>query len=653
MLSAKSKRAQLAFGVSALALLALGSAAAGHDDHDGAFHGPATRTPIKHVITIMPENRSFDHVYGLYKPRHGQTISNLLTKGILNADGTPGPNFSKSAQFQVGPQGSYFISASSHDKLPYVTLPTPQLAGTPKDAFSGLPPFSSLIFPDAVLQLIEPVLSAQNIGLLRTGASGLPSTTGIDTRVTDAAMLASGPYQLTGPTMPYDSYTGDTTHRFFQMWQQSDCSLSHASKDNPSGCLNDLYPFAVTTDSPNSDSGGNSMAMLNVNNGDAPLFKKLADEYTIGDNFHQPHMGGTMHGHAMLMTGDSYFFTDANGKPAVPPASVIANPNPRPGTTNNYTVDGNWMNCSDKSQPGIAPIANYLASLELKTNCEPNAYYTINNTGPGFHLDGSLVTSGQFVPPQTRRTIGDALNDKGISWAYYGGALKARARLEQNPTSQDIRDQIGVAYCDICNAFQYSKSIMTDPAQRAAHLKDLTDLISDIDNGTLPAVSFAKPDGIMDGHPQSSKLDLFEGQLQFILDHLHANPKLEAETAIFIVFDEGGGLYDSGYIQPLDFFGDGPRIPFVVISPYSRGGKVVHTYYDHVSVLKFIERNWGLKPLTKRSRDNLPNPETRHGNEYVPVNSPAIGDLFEMFDFGRDADDDHDRDDDHGHYGRS
>jgi len=65
----------------------------------------------------------------------------------------------------------------------------------------------------------------------------------------------------------------------------------------------------------------------------------------------------------------------------------------------------------------------------------------------------------------------------------------------------------------------------------------------------------------------------------------------------------------------------------IVVSPYSRGGHISHTYTDHVSTMKFIERNWGLRPVTQRSRDNLPNPIT-HDNPYVPVNSPAIGDLF-------------------------
>jgi phospholipase C len=49
--------------------------------------------------------------------------------------------------------------------------------------------------------------------------------------------------------------------------------------------------------------------------------------------------------------------------------------------------------------------------------------------------------------------------------------------------------------------------------------------------------------------------------------------------------------------------------------------------------LKFIERNWQLLPLTGRSRDNFPNPRADKDNPYVPVNSPAIGDLFDMFDF--------------------
>ena len=139
----------------------------------------------------------------------------------------------------------------------------------------------------------------------------------------------------------------------------------------------------------------------------------------------------------------------------------------------------------------------------------------------------------------------------------------------------------------------------------------------------------------MDGHPSSSKLDLYESYVKNILIKLQANPALAASTAVMVTFDEGGGYYDSGYIQPVDFFGDGTRIPLIVVSPYTTGGKVNHGYADHVSILKFIERNWSLQPITGRSRDNLPNPQTTADNPYVPTNSPALTDLWDMFDFNQ------------------
>jgi len=193
--------------------------------------------------------------------------------------------------------------------------------------------------------------------------------------------------------------------------------------------------------------------------------------------------------------------------------------------------------------------------------------------------------------------------------------------------------QVGAAYCNICNFESYATAIMGDPAQRTAHIKDATDFFAAIDNDELPSVSFVKPDGLLDGHPASSKLDLFEGMVEKTMDHLKAKPELMAKTAFIITFDEGGGYYDSGYIQPMDFFGDGPRIPMIIVSNYTKGGHINHTYSDHVSILKFIERNWKLKPLTTRSRDNFPNPKSKANNPYVPTNSPALGDLFDMFDF--------------------
>jgi phospholipase C len=362
--------------------------------------------------------------------------------------------------------------------------------------------------------------------------------------------------------------------------------------------------------------------------------KKLADQYTISDNYHQPAMGGTGLQHVFLGTGDDIFWSDGNGNPATPPPRGIANPNPISGTNNQYTADGRFSNCSDVfNAPGVLQIVRYLDSLPYQPapNCEAGHYYMLNNINPGFLPNGQFDNTGTAIPPSSVRTIGDALNEISISWAYYGGAYN---HAVNGPT-----DPLSLAYCSLCNFASYASSIMGDAAQRAAHIKDATDFFAAVSNGPLPAVSFVKPDGLIDGHPATSKLDLFEGALRKILDALDANPDLKAKTALFITFDEGGGYYDSGFIQPLDFFGDGPRIPLVVLSPYSTGGHVVHSYTDHVSILKFIERNWHLKPLTGRSRDNLPNPRAHKDNPYVPVNAPAIGDLFDMFDF--DHEDDH------------
>jgi phospholipase C len=84
----------------------------GHNDHDGGNNDPAhsvkTASPIKHVIILIGENRGLDHTFGVYKPKgRGETISNLLSKGIVNEDGSPGPNFAKAQQFSAAAQPSY------------------------------------------------------------------------------------------------------------------------------------------------------------------------------------------------------------------------------------------------------------------------------------------------------------------------------------------------------------------------------------------------------------------------------------------------------------------------------------------------------------------------------------------------------------------
>src|SRR5271170_7529609 len=81
-----------------------------------------TATPVKHVIVIIGENRSFDHVFATYVPKDGQTVWNLRSKGIVNADGTPGPNYSLSAQYSAVDSttvGAGTFSISPNEKTVY------------------------------------------------------------------------------------------------------------------------------------------------------------------------------------------------------------------------------------------------------------------------------------------------------------------------------------------------------------------------------------------------------------------------------------------------------------------------------------------------------------------------------------------------------
>jgi phospholipase C len=632
-----------------------------------------TATPIKHVIVIIGENRTFDNIFATYVPRHG-TVSNLLSRGIVHEDGSPGPNASLATQFQISNINpvSYFIDTrqlTNPGKTAYAPfLPTPEAGGAPplaltrpqflKDPVDAAPPFDAKTFSTAQLGILSPEIETEDLFLLTTGATGLSNCTADptlppsacaepDTRIANFNKLPNAPFQITGAKVPYDSYTGDMVHRLFHMWQQSDCSVLDATPENPSGCKNDLLPFVGI--SRGDDSGSNSMGFYNVQRGDAPLLNRLADEFTMSDNYHQPAMGGTAAQHIMIGTADSLPWEHVGNFPAQPPAAQVANPNPKSATNDAFINDRRWTECGDLTQPGIAPIVNYLKTLPwrpdlTKSNCAPNTFYMINNTRPGFLSNGQLntaaINAGTAVPPSSLRTIGDALNEKGVSWAYYGGGFNAARRFDSGSTDP-VDVLIGTGgdwYCDICNPFQYAQSIMGDPAQRATHVKDAVDFFDGLDRGELPSVAYLKPDSFGDGHPASSKLDVFESIVERVLDGLRRHHELAEETAFIITFDEGGGYYDSGFFQPLDFFGDGPRIPLIIVSPFTRGGHVSHTYADHASIVKFIERNWGLKPLTGRSRDNFPNPVMDPKNPYVPLNMPAVSDLFDLFRFDKAKD---------------
>jgi phospholipase C len=173
-------------------------------DPDTSVDQIPTASPIKHVIIIVGENRSFDHLFATYVPKDDR-VRNLLSEGIIKADGSPGPNFATAHQFKIiappNGSGNFFSGADSSAKMLYQFLPPPDLNGVQN------PPFASL------LPAGDPGLPASAEFLLGTGGTGLPNSVGPDTRITNVTSLPPGPFQMTGPTMPYDAYTGDTIHQ--------------------------------------------------------------------------------------------------------------------------------------------------------------------------------------------------------------------------------------------------------------------------------------------------------------------------------------------------------------------------------------------------------------------------------------------------------
>jgi phospholipase C len=579
---------------------------------------PGTRTPIQHAIIVVGENHSFDNLFGTYKPRRGQRIDNLLSKGIVNADGSPGPHFAR-AQQRIGSDTDHYraetVSTGAYDVLPQ--------------------PFTS-------------------------GGIGLPD--GVpDVRF--PANLPNGPFQIS-KYVPYAAYTGDPVHRFFQMWQDVDggrmdkfvwveqtIGIGGDDAPPPAGGF-DPKEGAIAMGFYNMNPFVNAAGVANP--GDAPFFKALADRYAISDNYHQAIMGGTGANFQALVTGHAAFFTSTSldGSPAVPFANQIENPDPVAGTNNYYTQDGygggSYIECADRSAPGVAAVLGELHRQGVRNaNCERDHFYLLNNYSMFWNQTSSnprTLGADQFtLPPQSNPTIADVMTHHGVSWKYYSAD-----RGDDRTVFAKAVDGVPLlfhAYCGICDPLTGFSSIMKNPSEEAK-LANYGAFLHDVQGGTLPAVSFVRPFETLAGHPADSTADLYEQFLADLIAQVQADPALWATTAIFITTDEGGGYYDSGYIQAVDFFGDGTRIPMIVVSPLAKQGFVDHTYYDHVSLLKFIEHNWDLPPVSRRSRDNLPNPIASRANPYVPVNGPAIGDLLNLFQFDRDRDHDGDRDGD-------
>ncbi len=376
--------------------------------------GNEARTPIKHVIVIIGENRSFDHVFATYVPKSPARPSTTCSprassRSIQTRTRSPDRTSRRRTSWQprTSVRNDAFLLSPPKQAFPNEQLPAP-LVGGPKVSYI---PNNAAVDADhqcaraGAAKQSETGLRPDYYQYLLTGGTGQTSKTP-DQRITNVNALPAGPFQLTGSSMPYDSYAASPVHRFYQMWQQLNCNVSAASRDNPSGCNGKLFAWVEVTVGAGTNGaaqpanfsteysptgtttgeGSTALGFYNVQKGDVPYFTSLADNYAMSDNFHQSVNGGTGANHIMFGHADMIWYSDGNGHAAVPPngkevftapymegpnpdagvVSEIENPNPAPGTNNWYTEDG-YGNSYNAGYPPPYAAARFPAAVPTAT----------------------------------------------------------------------------------------------------------------------------------------------------------------------------------------------------------------------------------------------------------------------------------------------
>ncbi|MFN8532394.1 MAG: acid phosphatase [Dehalococcoidia bacterium] len=273
---------------------------------------------------------------------------------------------------------------------------------------------------------------------------------------------------------------------------------------------------------------------------------------------------------------------------------------------------GSWMNhmwlvCACTARFPNAPVGLvskpiFDAQGRLIGLDGPEQYVTpdgwaVNDLQPFYPPFMPGTPEDQRVPPQAASTIGERLSEAGVSWAWYAGGWDDI--LEgKNPENFVWHHQ----------PFLYFEAFRPGSDNRARHLKDQTDLVNAIENGTLPAVSFLKPVGEFDEHAGYSTILYSEQHVAALLTRIRQSRSWN-RIAVVITYDDYGGWFDHVPPSPKDRWGPGGRVPAIVVSPWARKSYVDPTLYETVSILRFIEWRWGLTPLNERdaSANNLLN----------------------------------------------
>ena len=263
----------------------------------------------------------------------------------------------------------------------------------------------------------------------------------------------------------------------------------------------------------------------------------------------------------------------------------------------------------------------------------------IGDPDPAHDDCGSLPTVAM-----SGKNVGDLLNAKGISWGWFQGGFRpsstsgGTATCATSHTSLD--GTLSKDYVAHHAPFQYFASTANPhhlpPTSTAAighddqahHQYDLADFWAAAGAGNLPAVSFLKAPAYQNGHPGNS--DPLDEQT-FLVQTINALEQLPqwSSTAIVIAYDDSDGWYDHAFAPTLsssndpvydglygpglcgapsagaylDRCGPGPRLPFLVLSPYAKSNAISHATIEQASILRFIEDNWNVGRIGDQSFD--------------------------------------------------
>jgi phospholipase C len=209
-----------------------------------------------------------------------------------------------------------------------------------------------------------------------------------------------------------------------------------------------------------------------------------------------------------------------------------------------------------------------------------------------YWVGASAGNATQAVPPHGLRllTIFDRLQQAGVSWKFYVQNYDPKITYRVLPHLLSANRASQAVWCPLLDIPRF-----LDSAALRSHIVNLSEYYSDLRNGTLPEVAYIAPSGASE-HPPGS---LATGQ-RFVHGLVNSLMSSRAwdNSAFMMAYDDWGGWYDHVRPPHRDVHGDGFRVPALLVSAYARAHYLDNTALDFTSMLKFIEQNWRLRPLT-------------------------------------------------------